>query len=340
MVQYIGVDLHERTSFITKVNEKGKILQQIELKNDPENLRTFFRKQPAESQVVVEATGHWYRFYELIEDRFPDLVLAHPQKVKAIASAKIKTDKIDSGILAQLLRVDLLPRAYVPPREIRDLREILRYRASLVGLRTQAKNRMTSAMTKAGIGTVTKNRFGVKNFRQLAQVETRPCYRLELDGYMEIIRSLGKEIAKSDEVILATAEKSPEAQLLMTMPGIGAFSALLILGEIGDIQRFPDAEHLCSYGGLVPSVHASGGKSRFGHITKQGSRWIRWILTENCLHAIRKTRRYKALYLRVKKKHGHNAGRVAVARAMLKSIFHMLKKEEAFEDYPASSEGV
>ena len=340
MGQYIGVDLHQKTSYVTRVNEKGKVLEQIDLKNDADTLKAYFKKQPVSSQVVVEATGHWYHFYELIEDRFPNLVLAHPQKVKAIASAKIKTDKIDSGILAQLLRVDLLPRAYVPPREIRDLREILRYRASLVQLRTQAKNRMASVMTKAGIETVTKNRFGIKNFRELATVETRPCYRLELDGYMEVIRELGEEIAKSEEVIKKMAEESPEAQLMMTMPGVGAFSALLILSEIGDIRRFPDAEHLCSYGGLVPSVHASGGKSHNGHITKQGSKWIRWILVENSLHAIRKTRRYGALYTRVKKKHGHNAGRIAVARAMLKSIFHMLRKKEAFEDCPASSEGV
>ena len=340
MGHYIGVDLHQKTSFITKVDEKGKVLQQIHLKNDPETLKSFFKKQPIGSQVVVEATGHWYHFYELIEDRFPDLVLAHPQKVKAIASAKIKTDKIDSGILVQLLRVDLLPRAYVPPREIRDLREVLRYRASLVKLRTQAKNRMDSVITKAGIESVTKDHFGVKNFRHLAKVEVRPCYKLEVNGYMEVIRDLTREIAKSDEVIKKMAQESPEAQLLMTMPGMGAFSSLLVLSEIGDIRRFPDPEHLCSYGGLEPSVHASGGKSYRGHITKQGSKWIRWILIEGSLHAIRKTRRYGKLYARVKKKHGHNAGRTAVARAMLKSIFHMLRKKEAFEDCPASSEGV
>ena len=137
------------------------------------------------------------------------------------------------------------------------------------------------------------------------------------------------------------AAESPEAQLMMTMPGVGAFSALLILSEIGDIGRFPDAEHrMFLDGGLVPSVHASGGKSHNGHITKQGSKWIRWILVENSLHAIRKTRRYGTLYTRVKKKHGNNAGRIAVARAMLKSIFHMLRKKEAFEDCPASSDGV
>jgi transposase len=338
--QYIGVDLHQKTTFITRINERGKVLEQVNLRSEPEVLQSFFRKQPASSQVVVEASGHWYRFYELIEDRFPDLVLAHPLKTKAIASAKIKTDKIDSGILAQLLRANLVPQSYVPTREIRDLREVLRYRASLVRLRVQVKNRMTSVLTKAGLKTPTRNAFGVKSFRYLTKADVRPCYRLELDGYIQVIEELGKEIEKSNQVIQGLAEENHDARLLMTMPGVGPFSSLLILSEIGDISRFPDAEHLCSYGGLVPCTWASGGKTHRGPITKQGSKWIRWILIENTLHAIRKTRRYGKLYARVRRKHGHNAGRTAVARAMLKSIFHMLRKKEAFQDSPASSEGV
>jgi len=340
MGQYIGVDLHQKTTFVTRINERGKVLEQVNLKSDPETLQTFFRKQPASSQVVVEASGHWYRFYELIEDRFPDLVLAHPLKTKAIAEAKIKTDKIDSGILAHLLRSDLVPQSYVPTREIRDLREVLRYRASLVKLRVQVKNRMTSVLTKAGLRTPTKDAFGVKSFKYLAKADVRPCYRLELDGYIQVIGELGKEIEKSNQVIQKMAKESRDARLLTTMPGVGAFSALLILSEIGDINRFPDAEHLCSYGGLVPCTWSSGGKTRRGPITKQGSKWIRWILVEGSLHAIRKTRRYSKLYSRVRRKHGHNTGRIAVARAMLKSIFHMLRRKEAFQDSPASSAGV
>jgi transposase len=340
MGQYIGVDLHQKNTYITRVNDRGKVLEQVNLKSDPEILRSFFGKQPESSQVVVEASGHWYHFYELIEDRFPDLVLAHPLRTKAIASAKIKTDKIDSGVLAQLLRTDMVSRSYVPTREVRDLREVLRYRASLVRFRIQVKNRMTSVMTKAGLKAPTQDKFGVKSFRYLSDVDVRSCYRLELDGYIRTIRELGKEIEKSNVVIRDLAENSEEAKLLMTMPGMGAFSSLLVLSEIGDIKRFPDAEHLASYGGLVPCTWASGGKTRRGPITKQGSKWIRWILIEISLHAIRKTRRFGKLYMRVRKKHGHNAGRTAVARAMLKSVFHMLSKKEAFRDSLASSDGV
>jgi len=125
-------------------------------------------------------------------------------------------------------------------------------------------------------------------------------------------------------------EQDPQAQLLCTMPGIGAYSALLILSEIGDIRRFPDGRHLCSYAGLVPSVYASGGKTRLGRLTKQGSKWLRWILVECSVHAITGAPQFRSLYTRVARKHGPNTGRVAVARAMLKTIYAMLTNREAF----------
>jgi transposase len=129
--------------------------------------------------------------------------------------------------------------------------------------------------------------------------------------------------------------QTPSAQLLDTMPGIGPYAALLILSEIGEIGRFPDAKHLCSYAGLVPSVYASGGKVRHGRLTKQGSKWLRWILVELSIHAVNGAPQFRSLYYRVMKKHGANSGRVAVARAMLKAIYHMLKYQEPFKAMPA-----
>jgi hypothetical protein len=114
------------------------------------------------------------------------------------------------------------------------------------------------------------------------------------------------------------------------MPGIAAYSALLILSEIGDIRRFPSARHLCSYAGLVPAVYASGGTTRRGGLTKQGSKWLRWILVELSIHAINGAPQFRSLYHRVAKRHGRNTGRVAVARAMLKTIYAMLRKGEPF----------
>ena len=339
MSQYIGIDLHKTKSFVTRVDQRGRVLEQIELRHAAGELQRYLEKVPRDTRIVVEATGNWMWLYELIEDRHPDLVLAHPLKTKAIASARIKTDKIDATTLAHLLRADLVPAAYVPPRAVRDTREVLRYRASLVRVRTQIKNKIAAILSKNGLVTPTKTAFGVKSRQFLATVGVRPCYRLALDGYLRQLAHLTDEITQVAQTIDAQAQADPQAQLLCTMPGIGAYSALLILSEIGDVHRFPDSRHLCSYAGLVPSVHASGGKTRLGRLTKQGSTWLRWILIELSMHAIKGAPQFQQLYQRVARKHGRNAGRTAVARAMLKTIYAMLKRQEAFRPIEQGSTG-
>ena len=330
MAQYIGIDLHKSKSFITRLNRQGRVMEQVELPHASGALEQYLTRLPRESRIVVEATGNWMWLYELIEAQCPDVVLAHPLRTKAIASARIKTDKIDATTLAQLLRADLVPAAYIPPRAVRDTREILRYRASLVRLRTQVKNKIHAIISKTGIQPPTKTALGVKSRRFLATVPVRSCYRLGLDGYLRVLEHLTSEMQQVTQTIEAQVAVTPHAQLLCTMPGIAAYSALLILSEIGDVHRFPDSRHLCSYAGLVPSVHASGGKTRLGRLTKQGSSWLRWILVELSLHAINGAPQFRNLYYRVAKKHGRNVGRVAVARAMLKTMYAMLIHQEAF----------
>lgn len=339
MSQYIGIDLHKAKSFVTRMDQRGRVLEQVDLPHATGALQRYLEHLPRDTRIAVEATGNWMWLYELIEARHPDLVLAHPLKTKAIASARIKTDKIDATTLAHLLRADLVPPAYIPPRAVRDTREILRYRASLVRLRVQVKNKIAAILSKTGITTPTKTAFGVKSRQFLATVPVRPCYRLALDGYLRQLEHLSEEIRQITQTIKVQAQTDPQAQLLCTMPGIGAYSALLILSEIGDVHRFPDSRHLCSYAGLVPSVHASGGKTRLGHLTKQGSKWLRWILLELSVHAINGAPQFRHLYHRVARKHGRNTGRTAVARAMLKTIYAMLKQQEAFRPIEQGSTG-
>lgn len=330
MGEYIGIDLHKAKSFVTRMTAQGHILEQVNLSHTTGALQQYLRTLPTDARRAVEATGNWMWLYEQIEDRQLALVLAHPLKVRAIASARIKTDKIDATTLAHLLRTNLLPTAYIPPRAIRDQRELLRYRASFVRLRTQVKNKIAAIVRKTGVQPPTKTAFGVKSRRFLATVPVRACYRLALDGYLRQLAHLTSEIRGADQVIGEHVAADAQAQLLCTIPGIGAYSALLICSEIGDIHRFPDSRHLCSYAGLVPSVHASADTMRMGRLTKQGSSWLRWILVEVSVHAINGAPQFRSLYHRVAKKHGHNVGRVAVARALLKTIYAMLTKQEPF----------
>lgn len=329
----IGIDLHKVTSYLTTVNETGRILEQRTLRNEPETLRAYFAAQAADAQLGVEATRHWMWLYELLEDRYPDLVLAHPLQTKAIASARIKTAKLDSTVLAQLLRANLFP-----PRTFRRARsgppKRLRYRAALVSQRTMLKNRIAAIVRKTGVTLPTKTTVGVKSRRKLVTAPVRPCYRLALDGWFRLLDALTAEIRQATATIEARCQAHPQAQRWRTIPGIGAYAALLIRSEIGDVRRFPDSRHLCSYAGLVPSAHASGGKTRLGRLTQQGSTWLRWILDETSIHAVNGAPQFRSLSWRVHRKHGTNTARLAVARAVLKTICAMLKAGQPFEARP------
>lgn len=325
---YYGIDFHKLYSFIAQMDEKGKVVEEKTIRNTVESLEEFVEGLELDSKLALEAVGNWYYFYELLEKKGVSVSLSHPKKTKAIASAKIKTDKIDAKILAHLLRTDLLPLSYIPPKRIRDLREVIRYRASLVRERTVVKNRIKSVLLKNGVSV--DGHYGRRMKEKILALSLRECFTQELKGYFRLLESFNSEIKEVDKKIRELALERDETRLLMTMPGIGYYSALLIYAEIGEIQRFPSAGHLCSYAGLVPSVHSSGGKTHHGHITKEGSKWLRWILVEISRHIAQGSLRFYALFKRVEKRHGKSAARIAIAREALRIIYRMLKYKEPF----------
>ena len=329
---YTGIDYHKRFLVATTMNARGVVVRQEKVATDRASLEGFIARLPKRGKIAMEATGNWYSFYELLEDRRAgqQMALAHPLKTRAIAEAKIKTDKVDSQILAHLLRADLLPTAYIPPRETRDVREVLRYRASLVSYQTSLKNKVHAILSKNGIILEVADLFGKKARRLVAELPLRDCYRLELDGYLCWAAALREIVATVDAHIRTLVTDSPAATLLMTIPGIGYYSALLIISEIGDVHRFPSAKKLCSYAGLVPSVYSSGGKTRHGAITKQGSRWLRWILVELSHHFYKQDPRLAAMHARIARTHGANSAKVAIARHMLAIIYAMLRDNRPY----------
>lgn len=326
---YCGVDLHKVFSFVTVMNEQGQLLKQAKLHNA--SLKDFFVSLDDHASVAMESTNNWYNFYELIEDVVDDINLAHPYKTKAIAEAKIKTDKIDSTILAHLLRTNLLPKSYIPPKEVRDLREILRYRASLVRLRTQIKNKIHAILLKNGISHTFSDLFGKQGLKFLKELPLRDTYRFALNGYIQALENLSMLIKEVSAVIDNLAKDSPEVQLLMTIPGIGAYSAMLIKSEVGDISRFYSSKHFSSYCGLVPSTSSSANRTFHGSIGHLGAKYLRWILIE----AANKPHLYKGhlheFYQRIKYKKGHPKAVVALARKLSVIVYFILKNKTTFE---------
>jgi transposase len=329
---YVGVDFHKNYSFITEMDESGDVKRQVKIANDRATLTNYIDKLPAHSKLAIEATCNWYYFYELVEDHDLDIFLAHPLKTKAIASARLMNDKVSSQTLAHLLRADLLPTAYIPDQDTRDIREVLRMHAFLIAQRTRLKNRVHAILMKNGLSCPYADIFGKISLRWLNSLQLRPCYQDAIASYTRLAESFNTEIKLLQDTIEALADDNPYARILDTHPGISYYSGLLIAVEIGTIERFPNPGKLCSYAGLVPTMHASGGKVRMGSITKQGSKWLRWILVECALHAIKKSPHYQNLYQRVAQKHGKGPARVAVARSMLRAIYVMLKSNRGYRE--------
>jgi transposase len=185
---------------------------------------------------------------------------------------------------------------------------------------------------KNGIPCPYSDIFGKRSLIWLTDLALRPCYQNAISSCTRLATSLNEELKLLNETIEALAYEHPYAKILETHPGIAHYSGLLIATEIGDITRFPNAGKLCSYAGLVPSMHASGGKVRMGSLTKQGSKWLRWILVEAVSHAVNKSNHYEKLYNRVAYKHGKGSARVAVARSICREIYAMLKFNRPYQE--------
>lgn len=331
---FIGVDFHKETTVVTRLRKDGSRAGKTQtFASTREGLTNFRDSCTPQDHVVVEATYHWALFADVFEEFEGELVLAHPAMNRLIAESRNKNDKVDSKVLADLLRTDFLARAWIAPREVRDARELLRYRCSLVRIQSALKNRVRVLLAKAGRNLEASDVFGTGAMIELEEMDLGATRNGMIKGYLQLARQLSDVIGQSEKEIKERVKKSPEAELVDSIRGFGPLAALTVVSEIGDITRFSRAAKLVSYAGLAPTNRQSGGVLRHGPITKQGSPWLRWILIEATQHAVSGYAQLAALHQRVTANQGgrKNAGRIAVARQLLVSIYHMLKRRQPFQ---------
>jgi len=335
---YVGLDIGLKWHYVVVMDADGHITQQQRLPNEAFLIQRFFETLEGPCRVVLEATSNWHAVFDRVEPYVAEVVLAHPLKVKAIASARIKTDKIDATTLAHLLRANLIPQAYIPPRAVRDWREVVRHRAFLVRLQTRVKNRVHTLLAKRGVTLPGhSDLFGAAGRQWLTTLALPEPYGAMRTRYLTVLDQLRNQIRDVERTIDQTVQTTLEAQLLETIPGIGRSLALLILAEIGTIQRFPDPKHLVAYAGLCPSTYASGQTVRHGHLTHQGSPWLRWALVEAACHVWQAPQsRLCQVYHRLCQRRDAKTARVAVARKLCTILFAMLHKSEPYRDVPVS----
>ena len=288
-------------------------------------------KEVRKAAIAIESTGFTIPAYDFLEENGYEVKIAHPLKTRAIAEAKIKTDKIDAKILANLLRSDLLPTSYIPSKNTREIKEMVRHRAYMVRFRTSLKNKIHAELAKRWIKTE-GNIFTKKGKKWLRGLKIE-----SIDRYLDVIELVDEKIKEISSKIKEIAKENEDAKLLMSIPGIDYYSALLILSEIGDVKRFPDSHKLCAYAGLAPSTHQSGNEVYHGHIIKQGSKWLRWILIQ-CTHVhLKYDTHLTRFYKRIAAKRGKKIAVVATASKMLRVIYQMLINKEEFKPFPVKS---
>lgn len=324
---FVGLDLHKNYLQAAVVDDRGTLLKEERILNRDEDIEAFSNAllKDGRTEIVIESSSTWYHAYELLSKNH-HVVLSNPVKTKAIASAKVKTDKVDALTLANLLRGGYIPECYIPSKHIMDLREMVRYRASLVRMRVSAKNKVHAILLMNGI------KIEGKPFTREFVEELKKVGDYRVDGYLAVIRSLNEQIHSVSRTIRKEAIEDESTKLLKTIPGIGYYSALLILSEIGDIDRFPDSHHLCSYAGLTPSTHSSGGVMYHGTITRAGSSYLRWILTE-CTKAHIRTQKDSDLtkfYRELAKRRGGSKATVASASKLLRIVYWVLKEKRVY----------
>jgi transposase len=324
---YVGMDVHRKRSQVAIVDAAGVPQRNRNLANDPAKLVPILGTLPPGTPVAFEAAYGWGWLVDLLEELELEPHLVHPSRCKAIASARLKNDKVDAATLAQLLRADLLPEAWIAPQQVRDLRALLRHRAALVRLSTSLKNRVHAVLADRGVRE-DQSLWTGSGRAWLAGLGLPPTPRAIIQDCCGLLDALATPIVRLEREIAALAKPDPRVQALMVLPGVGRLTAMTLVAEIGDIGRFPSARKLCAWAGLTPQVRNSDRKVRHGHITKQGSPWVRGILQEAAQTAKRHPM-FASAYGQLAHRRGNHIATVAVARRLLARSFHILTQLEA-----------
>jgi transposase len=324
---HVGVDLDKHSSQIAVLTEDGEIRQQ-RLPNDATRLEKFFAELPPHTPVAIEASGTWWWLVDLLEHLGHDPILSHPKQTKAIAAARLKNDRVDAERLALLLRGELLPTVWIPSAALREARELIRHRIQLVWLRGVIRNRLQAMLARRNLqptsGKSWLTQRGQRELQRLPLADTPSRIR---EDCATLLPTLDTQIRRLDTELSARWGRDPRVQRLTTIPGIGPFIAIVLVLELGDIQRFASAKRVASYVGLTPRVRGSAGRVRAGHITKEGNRLLRWVLVLAATQAVRRPGPLRTWFHAVKKRRGKKVARVALARRLAEIVFHVWKQE-------------
>lgn len=341
MKKYIGCDAHARYSIFASVGEDGRWDAPVRVEHNELEMERYLKQLPAGTPVALESSGNWYWLVRAMEEAGLDPRLAHALEAKKRMPGRNKTDHLDAKGLAMMLRNGSLPEVWIPPATLLDLRDLMRTRLATRRQGSELKCRILAAM----------RRYGVRRYEEGADLfadSRRPKLAVAIARLPQECRiATTEEWALLDELeahIEAMEQRIREriaslgwVRLLKTLPGVGTILGSTIYLEIGEVSRFPSPENLASYAGLVPTVHASGGKSWQGPTPRSANHFLKWAFIE-AANVI--TTRQKAwadkhvvrLYQRLKPNKCHGKAATAVARHLAESSWWILSKKQGYRE--------
>ena len=324
--QYVGIDLHRRTSTIYRMNAEGEVLGCVRIPSQPLELAEAMAEAGEAPEVVLESAYGWYWAADLLQELGANVHLAHPLG-NNWGHRRVKNDERDAKDLAAMPRPGRLAEGWIAPPEIRELRELVRYRFRLISQRSSGKAQVHGVMAKNGILPALGDMWGQGGAAQLDSLELPRAYATRLDSLRDLITFLDNEIDIFDRYIHNQWKDDPGYNAILKVHGIGKVLGAIFVAEIGDVTRFGSPKQLCSWAGLTPKHRESDEKVRRGPITEQGSPLVRWAAIE-AISKYRGGEKLRADYLRIAEHAGRFKARVAVARKLLTLVYYGLRDGE------------
>jgi transposase len=322
---YVGIDLHRETVVIAAVNDAGEVMKPVSLRCQDTAAIVNVVKALVPFRAVVEASATYRWLVDLLAPH-GTILLAHPFRLRAMVQRRAKTDKLDAQLLANLLRINQIPLAYIPPEPFQQLRDLTRRRARLGREAAEAKIHLRALLARQNRQSPYRTPFGVRGLAWFRQQDFGWIDNLARDELLARLKHFGQQAATIDQHLQRMAAAFPQTEALLDIHGIGLYSALLIVAEIAEPERFQTAKQVGAYAGLTTRVHQSGGHCYRGSISRQGSTWLRWILVEAAMKAIREDPALKKFYTRVRKRSSAKIARVAVARKLAEICWKRLRR--------------
>jgi transposase len=322
----IGVDFHPEFQQIASVDTETGEFQERRLQHR-EEAETFYRELGARAvqvRVGMEASGHARWFERLLGELKLDLWIGDAAEIRAKRVRKQKTDRQDAQLILKLMLKDDSPRIWVPSWENRDLRQLLWHRHRIVQARTRVMNQLQAVALNEGVRWK-KRLWGERGRQQLESFRLAPWASRRRRDLLELLDRLNPSIAELNQAIEQEVERCPQAQQLMTHPGVGALTALAFVLVIGEAERFPCGKQIASYLGLVPLEESSGNRRRLGHITKQGSSMLRFLLVEAAQVTVRSLPQWRSRYFHLLMR-GRKIAKIAMARRLAVHLYWMMRQ--------------